>query len=503
VRRSALVWIAVFVGAALISGFTILRSLDPFDEGLALQAARRVASGEMPYGDFLWGYGPGAPYLFAALGESLLNWRIVRVLVDAGIATVVFALVRRETGSTPWALAAWLVAACAIAQPRSANPAAFALCFALLAFAVGTTSTRRAIAAGVLIALAAAFRIDFAAFGLAALLVASRDRRAATVSAGAALVAGLLVYLPFALAVGPGDLYDALIGTSLREGSYWTLPFPLDYNGGLSGPAEWKDALDFYVPLLLLIGAAAVAVSTVLRWRSGERAPLAAVLGLLVLAAGLVVYMRSRTDAFHAQPLEVVLAVLLPLSIVAGLGVAGRGSRVLGAVLVVVFVLLGTSAVGNRVSALVQPPELETVDVAVADGVQAPPADADSVERTVALVQDLVPPDEPIYVLPRRSDLAPLAAPLVYVLTDRDNPTPRDHGLLTGEAAQREIVAELESARPRALVRWTDPLSSRPEPNERGRPSGVRIVDDWVAANYRLRQRAGYYDVLVPRRASP
>jgi hypothetical protein len=325
-----------------------------------------------------------------------------------------------------------------------------------------------------------------------------RERRAALTCAGSTLLAGALIYLPFAIAVGPADLYDALIGTSLREGSYWTLPFPLDYDGGLGDPAEWKDALDFYVPLLLLIGLAGVVTSVVLRRRAGERTQLSVTLGLLVLAAGLILYMRSRTDAFHAQPLDVVLAVLLPLSIVAVWRL-----RPLALGLAVVFGLLALSAVGNRVSALVRPPDLATVDVQVADGVQAPPDEADAVERTVALVQDLVPPDGPIYVLPRRSDLAPLSAPLVYVLTDRDNPTPRDHGLLTGAVAQREIVADLERARPRALVRWTDPLSSRSEPNERGRASGVTIVDDWVAANYRLRQRAGNYDVLVPRRDSP
>jgi hypothetical protein len=59
--RAAAVPLGLFAGAALISGFTILRELDPFDEGLALQAARRVAGSELPYRDFLWSYGPGQP----------------------------------------------------------------------------------------------------------------------------------------------------------------------------------------------------------------------------------------------------------------------------------------------------------------------------------------------------------------------------------------------------------------------------------------------------------
>lgn len=111
---SALLLLALFAGAALISGFTILRGGAPFDEGLVLQAARRVTEGQLPYRDFLWAYGPAQPYVlgawFDALGPSLLAWRIPRVLLDAGVATTVYALVRREV-SLPLALAAWLAAA--------------------------------------------------------------------------------------------------------------------------------------------------------------------------------------------------------------------------------------------------------------------------------------------------------------------------------------------------------------------------------------------------------
>src|SRR3954447_25223526 len=108
----------LFVGGLVISGFTLLRGVEAFDEGLTLQAARRVADGQLPYSDFLWAYGPAHPYLLAGLfkvfGTSLLWWRIVRVLVDAGVALLVFWMVRRE--APRWvALVAWLTAACAMA----------------------------------------------------------------------------------------------------------------------------------------------------------------------------------------------------------------------------------------------------------------------------------------------------------------------------------------------------------------------------------------------------
>jgi hypothetical protein len=114
-------------------------------------------------------------------------------------------------------------------------------------------------------------------------------------------------------------------------------------------------------------------------------------------------------------------------------------------------------------------------------------------------VQRLVPRGDPIYVAPRRSDLVTLSNPLVHFLTGRPNVL-RDDVLLQAEPAEQErIVAALRRARPRAIVRWTDPISSRPEPNERGRPSGSRALDEYLASAYRLSARHGAYDILVPR----
>src|SRR5437588_9610979 len=146
----------LFAAGVAISAFTIRRNVDSFDEGLTLQAARRVAHGELPYRDFLWSYGFAQPLLlgglFKAFGVSLLSWRIVRVLVDGAVALVVFALVRREAPA-PVALLAWLVAACAAAEPTGAGAAPLALLWALAAILVaggGEPTARRALGAGAL-----------------------------------------------------------------------------------------------------------------------------------------------------------------------------------------------------------------------------------------------------------------------------------------------------------------------------------------------------------------
>src|SRR3954469_14836606 len=169
----------LFLGGALISAFTILQGIDPFDEGNALSAARRVSDGQTPYADFTWAYGPASPYLLGGLfklfGVSLLQWRILRVIADAAVALVVYVLLRRFDVPHRFALLGWLAAACAMAQPRSANPFPFALLFALLAVAVATGTwsnpRRRVLAAAALTAMAAAFRLDFALYGAAGVVV--------------------------------------------------------------------------------------------------------------------------------------------------------------------------------------------------------------------------------------------------------------------------------------------------------------------------------------------
>jgi hypothetical protein len=164
-----------------------------------------------------------------------------------------------------------------------------------------------------------------------------------------------------------------------------------------------------------------------------------------------------------------------------------------------VLALLIAVGAANRLSALLLPPDLEPLHLAGVPGIGVPPAEARALPPTVALVQRLVPPGEPIYVAPRRSDLVTVSNPILHFLTRRPNVLRDDVLLQARPAEQARIVAALRRAQPRVVVRWTDPASSRPEPNERGRPSGSRALDEYLGSAYRLRARFGVYDVLVPR----
>ncbi|HEX2088099.1 MAG TPA: hypothetical protein VHF89_20600, partial [Solirubrobacteraceae bacterium] len=77
------------------------------------------------------------------------------------------------------------------------------------------------------------------------------------------------------------------------------------------------------------------------------------------------------------------------------------------------------------------------------------------------------------------------------------NPTRYDvmqPGVVTKEDVQREIVRDLERARPEVLVRWNDPRTA-PEDNGSGRSSGVTLLDDHLRATYRPVRRVGVFEL--------
>ena len=474
---------------------------------------------------------------FKALGPSVVWWRIVRVAADATIALLVWLLARRGAGGR-WALAGWAAAAVTIAQPTTANPFAPALAAAL--GAVLAAARGRPALAGLLVAIAAFWRPDLGAVAGAAALAAavavrylspspsrgspspamgrspssatdppgsrdesrvgrglgsSRPLRAALTVAAVAIGAAALLYAPFAAAAGLPRIWDSLVAEAARDGSWWRLPFPFEYGGPLRGwppralAEDGKDALGYYLPL---IGVAGLALS-VLALAAARRRPSPAVAGLLVLAAGSTAYLLSRPDELHVQPLLICLCALLPLA------AARLRPRLAGAALAGVLGLILLAGTANRLSALLLPPELEPVTLAGVPGIRVPPAEARALPPLVARVRRLVPRGDPIYVAPRRSDLVTISDPLVHFLVRRPNVLRRDVLVQARPAEQAAIVAALRRTRPRAIVRWTDPASSRPEPNRRGRPSGSRALDDYLAAAYRLDARFGAYDVLVPR----
>src|SRR5215216_3304434 len=313
--RPALIGVALFAAGALLSGATMLDGIQPNDEGLMLQAAARIADGQVPYSDFWWFYPPGQPLLLGGLwelfGPSLLTWRVVRVLCDALVALLAWRLALRGGASAWAALAAWLAAALAMAYPTGPHPHPPTLALALGALLV---FERRPAVAGALAGAAAFWRLEFAAYlGLGIMLAYALGRtpRAAARFAGSALLVAAVAYAPVVALAGLGPSFDLLIDYPLTDfAEYQSLPFPVDYDGPLNTASiggfledSAENLLVFYLPLVLVIGLT-VGLLAVAR----DRAPLR--IAVAVFAVGMGHYLVTRPDIFHTAPLAVLVAVL-------------------------------------------------------------------------------------------------------------------------------------------------------------------------------------------------
>jgi hypothetical protein len=477
-RRELATGALLALPAAGLSAFTILRGYAPHDEGLMLVWARRIADGQWPYRDFWANYAPGQPLVLAALvkacGPSLLWWRIVRVAVDAAVALLAFAYVRRRAGSA-WALGAWAAAAAAMAWPSGPGPNPPALALALGAL---MAAPRAPLGAGAMAGLAVAFRPEVGVAAAVGATLEARRPAAARVVAAAVAVA-LIALAPFAIVAG-GAMVDQMVGfASLQH--LQRLPFPLGYDGS----ADPNKVLEFYFPAILVAGSALWAAWALAR-RDG--AALAALLGV-----GLA-YLLARTDEFHLVPLSVVLAVALASA-------AGREPRPLPrAALGVALALVAAHGLERRAGQALHPPALAAIPAPAADGVRTSPADAAALRALIPYVQARAPRGAPVLVAPPRYDRVRVGDPMLNVLLDRPDPTRYDvvqPGVVTTAKVQREMARDLAGTP--VVVRWVDPLAREREANAAARSSGVFVLDRAIARRYRRAARFGDYVVLVAR----
>jgi len=448
-----------------------------------LQAGARIAAGELPYRDFWTNYPPGQELVLAGLdkvfGVSMLSWRIMRVAVDATVSLLGYRLTRRLAPER-LALLAWVAVAGAMAWPTGPGPDPPALG---LAFAALLLAPRKPLLAGALAGLSVFFRIEIgAAAALGVILTVPAGSRVHAAIAAATLAAVSLG--PF-FAADPAAMWHDTIGF-LAIQHLQRLPFPLDFHGSLR-PSK---LIEFYFPLILILGSGLWLIAAVSERRTGR-----GTLALAPLAVVGVGYLLGRTDEFHLLPLSAVLAVML-----AGAAAVERRLAVRFALLVGL-ALIAINGLERRAGQALHPPASAAVPGPAGDGVQTSPADARALRELIATVNSLTAPGAPIFVANPRFDLVRVGDPLLYIILGHPNPTRYDvmqPGVVTTAPVQREIIRSLRRSHTRLVVRWLDPTADSPEPGGAGRSSGVHILDRYLAANFHRYATFGYYEVLVP-----
>ena len=172
------------------------------------------------------------------------------------------------------------------------------------------------------------------------------------------------------------------------------------------------------------------------------------------------------------------LAWSTPLLLVVGAIALDRQGPLLAAASFALVAVLLVPTFASRVGMLTTP-------LSPVDGTLAPAQTAVDIADTLADIRGRTAPEEPIFVYP--------TSPLLYVLSQRRNPTRFDH-LNPGAASPADIdqvIADIQSSHVPVVV-----VSDFWE-GVWGSPGANAVLETWIDAHYREVARHGAYRVLT------
>jgi hypothetical protein len=519
--RSAAV--AVTVTAVLLALHPgIRREPTLYDEGNTVNAAWRVAEGQVLYRDLWTIHAPGTPHLlaliFAAFGTTIVVERALKLSLLGLLSALGYACFRRFL--SPLAAATSVALALGSRLDPVLVPSDTALVGILAALLVttaalglGSSSIRRFLA-GLLLGLTVWFRHDFGFYATAACTVTvalaswreSRQKTTARRVARAVATLWLGVAVP-ALAMGSYFFARGALGSMVQQmivfpattfASVRELPAPA--LGAVEGGLPFG-LLFWLTPPTLLAGAALA----VLDLRRGARDASAL---LLVSLSGLFVFnhARVRADFVHLWPaLVLAIPVFVALATRAWRSALDRRRLLLGVVgglLLAGVATFGVSVTRTAYQALTAIRPARLLDAIPAKlpaaGVLLDPV----LEQALVFLDARVPAGASVFVGNQRHDLVFINCSMCYFLLRRPSPT-RYHNLhpslATTEAVQREIVAQLERQKIDWILLWDHPPVGGPlEPPQ---APGATDLDAYLASRYESATRFGPWEIR--RRANP
>lgn len=544
-RRRSLLF-ALVVGAATVVLFLASRgrwSEPLIDSGREWIVPDALARGELLYRDVVYWFGPFTPYFQAAFlqafGSGMGALVIAGAFSAAAVLAVLFAMLRLAAGRRE----AWLWTALAIPalvfMPNAGgallgmgyriwHAAGFALAAAALA-----SSPRRGLArpllAGLCAGLAGLCRIEWGLAALAAsalaCLVRPRDRRAGLRDAALAAAAGVAV-----IAAGLGHfMWHAGWDAVVRDGHVLLTGLPAETRNFLvhfSGVRDWPRGLAEMAYSTAMWSGLALVVALLARPAAGDRRAVlvALVAALVVLAGSAAAGGAGSAVVYSAAPLVSLAALAAGMLRRRGSGAAALAacgalglvlsyrrifhigdSAYVGPPLLFAFVSAaglvrlaegrvraGTarrrmaSGLGTLVAALVvaafaartwEYRSIEAVPIAGTDGMLTARRElAHEIEELAGAVRAGTRDGDSLVVFPEGE--------ILNLLAGRPNPIRHKlylPGYLT-DANEPAVLAELEAARPAAVVIWNRPVTEY-DRSLFGADYGLKIRD-WIRANY-------------------
>lgn len=502
-----------------------LLGLNIFDEGFMVSGAMLIRRGWLPISDFFVLYGPGGYYLLAGLfglfGEDLLVSRVAHALTLAGLGVLLVVLARRLLPQSRAFAAALLLCflACTLPQmPNAAYPAVTALLPLLAALLLVADSAPRGhprgvlVAASLLVGVAAGLRWDFGVFGFIALGLGLALQRPAGWPAKLAwlwlpgAVLGLAWFVPLWLHGDFGRWLSEVPGFHSREMKVWRgRDFWRPELANLAAMVAARDSWSIRGSLLqmLMMATPWLALALVLPaalWRCWRRRNIGAdawLLPLALLALLLLNQTRVRSGMPQGYPAFAVSLPLLAWALHQGAQrLRGRGARA-ALLLACALPWLGLPllvAQSQWRMAVFESVPMPGLDRASQLRVSTRPASLEKAHSQARMVRDLrdwVPPGARLYSGALDHSRLWVNDALLYFLVDRLPATrwvEMEPGLSNTEAGQRELMAELRTHAPPALMLLT--LESQ-EANRTSVSNGVTLLDDELRRDYQEVWRDG------------
>lgn len=515
---------AVLTLATLAAIIAVMpREPSVFDDGLILTNGLRILSGEIPHRDFYTNYGPGQPYIIAAVfalfGTNLFAARVVGSATMALCVGLGYLLMAGHVRPAIGLFVAGLAAAWLIAGGYHLYPIYPCLIFTFLSVMLlmrpaAIQERWPVLLAGGCAGIVALFRYDtgfvvlagqfaFICLALPPQTSLVARLRSTVVPCFLAGIGSAITFFPFAisyLTVAPLSAFVRdIVEISMIYPEMRGLPFP-----GLAAIKEHLVKIGIYFPFFI---AGVALLDIVFHWSlfkdvSGEdrdRSLLRLQLLLTIFSTLLIYKGINRASITHFM-LAIVPGVFLAGAISERWLRSDRAHRVaafvlLGLAFFPAFMFLGIKlredarAFGKTTLAWV---------AGVDDASNTCPQDRATLlkpdyEATTRFLVSRVAEGERILVGTNRHDRI-LANPiLLYAHAERLPATlwaQYDPGVQTTDVVQREMIGELKKRKVHWIVRdasWED----RREPNASSISSGVTVLDEFIEANYRPVARAG------------
>jgi hypothetical protein len=514
------------------------RRPNPYDEGLVLTAAMRVAAGQIPHRDFYANYGPAQFYLLAGLfrmfGESLLIERLfdsfIKAMLVAALYAIVLSYCRKSIAAVTSVVALlWLcylnnLSGTPVIPVSLLNLVGLTL---ILPIFLRGVSTRRMLSAGAVAGVAALFRYDtgIALLGIQACVVAIASYFKGTPRAlqnfassfWPCLLGFAAVTSPFALyylSVAPLHplVYDIVLYPSQYYHHGRNLPFP-----GISRRA--LENLEVYLPLAAIGLSLYVGVTSALRARGAHTAGshrsaeeqrvfgFLVTFALLALAMYLKGFVRITVDQMFLTiaPTLLLIAVLfqhrLPLPRLLRASILG---------------LVGLSVLAVTWATIHKVKELYLTHLSIPEALVMP-AGKMSPERqewcktknpltwgicflpdddrihVIEFIDSHTAPDERLYLGLDKHERIFANDNITYFAAQRLPATMWSHfdpGLQNSRGTQTEMIHELDVNAPPYIVLDSE-FDTMHEPNDSSRSSGVTLLDDYIRNDYRPIQTFG------------